>query len=452
MITKYYNCEFLTDVVLPASSNTQGNVLLNDFIPGSNFLGVVASSYDTITESFRVFHSGDVCFGDATIAIDKKRSYKTPLSYHELKLGEEIFNKIHLSQEEESSLRQEQKQLKQMRHGYINEEFQVVTPHYNYTQKSSYDKEHRRSKDEGMYGYSALPKGTHWIFSVSYRDASLVDVVEEHLLGNKHLGKSKTSQYGRVLITPLSDLTPPKSFTPNDARTYLYANSRIALIEADGSATTILTIENLGLSSGEIDWEKTFIRTSAYIPYNSKRETKEATRIFIEKGSVITLKGVQEQIVSRVGAFQSEGFGEFLVNPAFLKPKMISLVEPFEEKLQTTTPSQSNELVRFLQNKQSKEQERFDVAQHVQEVYKDLIGPSKAQWGEIRSIASTTNDKEQLIAKISEYISKGVAKKQWETKKGKLLAEIQRSSEPIAFTKLLAMIVAKHTKGGKDAH
>jgi len=451
MITKYYNCKFLSDIVLPASSNTQGNVALSDFISGSNFLGMVAMHYDTFgVDAFEVFHSGSVCFGDAHIAIEGKQTYKVPLSFHSLKVGDGSFNRLKLNNEEERALRAEQKQLKQIRSGFMTESGTFTLPKYNYSQKSSYDRENRRSNDGGMYGYSALQKETNWIFKISYQTEKYISKVEEKLLGEKKLGKSKTSQYGQVLITSIETPKQIETSKTTDDFTYIYVNSRLALYDKDGIFTTTPTIENLGLTSGKIVWDKTYIKTSMYHPYNYKRQTNEHTRVCINKGSVITLLNCKDEIKVKIGAFVNEGFGEIIINPKFLDQKSPILVKYEKEtKIQKNNSFDKN-LISFLENKHQNENDLFDVSSDVQKVYKDLIGPSKSQWGQIRTFAITSKNKDDLIAKIEDYISKGVAKKQWEDKKIKLLTEIKKHQKPLEFTKLLAMIVSKHTKGGKD--
>ena len=452
MIVNYYNCEFLSDIVLPSSSNTSGNITLSDFIPGSNFLGIVAKDYDKFEDSFTVFHSGDICFGDASLVVDSKISYKIPLSYHKLKIGDGFYNRLHLTSDEEKALREEQKQLKQIRSGFLNEDLSYDTPSYNYSQKSSYDKTLRRSKDEGMYGYSALKSGTNWIFSISYQDERYISQIEQTLLGKQKLGKSKSAQYGAVNITKIDTPKLIDSFTPKDDLTYIYLNSRVVLVDENGNFSATPTIQNLGLSSGEIVWEKTFIKTSSYTPYNYKRQTKEYTRIFLNKGSVIAIKDCKDTISSKIGAFLSEGFGDILINPSFLEPKYPSL-EKYEMK-SSLKPTQNYDktVINFLQTKAKNEKIKFDIASEVQKVYKTLISPSKSQWGEIRSIASKAKNKDDLISKIDDYISNGVAKTQWEDKKQKLFDAINNSKNPLEFTKLLSMIVAKHTKGGNDAN
>ena len=83
-----FQVEFLSDVVLPATSNTEGNIEQLDFIPGSNFLGMVASkgNYENFSDSFKIFHSGAVRFGDATLLYENRPTYKMPLSFFHEKL------------------------------------------------------------------------------------------------------------------------------------------------------------------------------------------------------------------------------------------------------------------------------------------------------------------------------------------------------------------------------
>ena len=232
--------------------------------------------------------------------------------------------------------------------------------------------------------------------------------------------------------------------------TYLYVKSRLVLTDSEGNFTAIPTIENLGLEGGEIDWQKTFIRTSAYTPFNFARETKEYTRVCINKGSVITVKNCKGNLPHRIGAFVSEGFGEILVNPKFLEPKHPPLQSFEQDEARKETKAYDQTLIDFLKKRKEDTDRKFDVASEVQQSYQKLIGPSKSQWGEIRAIASIAKNRDDLLQRINEYISKGVAKKQWEGKKEFLLKAIKDSQDPIAFTKLLAMIVRKHTKGGKD--
>lgn len=449
MISKYYKCTFISNVILRGSSNTQGNILKLDFIPGSNFLGIVANDYENLSNSFEIFHSGCVKFGDAHVLIDDKISYKIPLSFHKVKLGEEKYNKIYLSDDETQELINNQKQLQQIRNGYMNEDFLYYELLYNYHQKSSHDKEKRRSKDEGMFGYSSLEKGTSWAFKIVYENEKYINEVEKNLLGKRLLGKAKTSEFGQVFIEKFEDVKEVSSFKPKDDLTYIYAKSRIALIDNNANAIALQNALDLGLKSGEICWDKTYIKTRNYSPYNAKKQTHEMMRFFIEKGSVIAIKGLKEQLPSFIGKFQNEGYGEILVNPKFLEKKELNL-QKNENKNQITNNTYSDNLIKFLEAKEKYENAMFEVANTVLQNYKKLISPSRSQWGVIRELAATSKDKKELIFKIKEFVNHGISKKQWEKTAPILISLIEKTNNPKELTKLLAMSVSKYTKGGKN--
>ena len=86
-----FEVEFLSDIVLQGSSNSEGNVEALDFIPGSNFLGMVAGAgnYENFEKPFDIFHSGKVRFGDAHILNEGQTTYKMPLSFFHKKLDKD---------------------------------------------------------------------------------------------------------------------------------------------------------------------------------------------------------------------------------------------------------------------------------------------------------------------------------------------------------------------------
>ena len=78
-----FKCTLLTDVILNQKAATEGPNTTLDFIPGSNFLGIVANKYQTFAEAgmaMEVFHSGNVRFGDAHPSNSDFRGLKVPAS------------------------------------------------------------------------------------------------------------------------------------------------------------------------------------------------------------------------------------------------------------------------------------------------------------------------------------------------------------------------------------
>jgi len=87
-----FRCTLLSDVVLSQTSSSEGNQRTLDFIPGSNFLGIVADYLYNKVEAdnqtaWAIIHSGKVRFGDANPSVDGIRGLKVPASMYYPKLG-----------------------------------------------------------------------------------------------------------------------------------------------------------------------------------------------------------------------------------------------------------------------------------------------------------------------------------------------------------------------------
>jgi hypothetical protein len=450
-----FKIEFLSDIVLQASSNTQGNIELLDFIPGSNFLGMVAKNYNNFENSFDIFHSGVVRFGDATILDNNEKTYKIPLSYFHEKLDDKKIYNHHYIKDEDFK---EFKQLKQKRNGYITKDIKLVELDYNYSQKSAYDKELRRSKDSSMYGYSSIPKGTTWQFYINYGDISQKDLelLKESITGKQRLGKSKSSQYGLVNIEEINYHETLKTFE-NSNEVILYANSRIVLIDDNGNPTYDLKYICDELKDENILYDKCQLRISQFTPYNGARQTKDYERVCINKGSVIVLKDISssqlKEISNGVGAYLSEGFGEFIINPEFISKKdgFSITKEDSKDKPQnqreTIEKSFSNQTIQFLVNRNNEEIQNLTIANEVSNFIKNnkstYSEKMNSQWGTIRSIC-TNSTNENIKSNVEEYISHGIAKEKWDgNKTTKLLDAIENSQNSLVFTKLLATQMPK---------
>jgi len=431
-----YQVEFLSDVVLPATSNTEGNIEQLDFIAGSNFLGMVAKNYTKFKDSFEIFHSGAVKFGDAHIVCDDKLTYKMPLSYFHEKLEDKTLLNHHLIDDFKKY-----KQLKQKRKGYITKESDITYIEYNYLQKSSYDKAKRRSKDSTMFGYSAIKSGTLWQFSIRY-DESIssqdLELLKQTIKGRQRLGKSKSAQYGLVEITQKGSSEEVEDI--NSTELILYANARLALFDSDDNPTYDLKYLFDGLSDDNIVYEKCQLKTSTFTPYNGARQTKDYERVSISKGSVIVLKDIDKKDIPQfVGAYQSEGFGHLIVNPKFLLQNEFSLKD-FTKKKDDKGISIESDVARFLQNRVDKKRSELEILNEVDKFIEDnkslykKIKPS--QWGKIRSICTSAN--ENFLDEIEEYVGHGT--KEWSKEQQTTLLENDYSLE---FIKLLSIQMPK---------
>ena len=479
-----FEITFKSPIILQASSNTQGKMSSLDFIPGSAFLGMVASRYSDFSDPFKIFHSGAVKFCDAAPIKDGKEFFKIPLSYFHEKLdGSKIYNHHLLSREESEKFTQ----LKQMRSGYINDEKKKLSLDRDFSQKSAYDKNKRRSMDSQMYGYEAFRAGMKWRFSVKF-DANVseddISRAKETLERSTRLGKSKSAEYGAVEIKFIGENTDEiQSFTPPEGYTFIYAKSRLALVDENGNPSYDVKYILPNLDDDKVKYEKTQIRISNFTPYNGARSTKDYERACINKGSVIALKNLSaEQIAALkngVGAYLSEGFGEVLINPWFLnggdaKNNPIEFQKEAETEHSTKEIPIQSDLAKFLKQKQTTKDQALEIAERVADFiksHKDKFSKiSKSQWGAIRSICrdvatndsvlddkeakisnQTTEEKDENIAdQVSKFIRNGVRKANWDCEKETgnghvLLKAIKESKSKLKFTLLLSMQMPKIT-------
>jgi hypothetical protein len=466
-----FQVEFKSDIVLPASSNTEGKIDQLDFIAGSNFLGMVANKYDTfqaIGTNFDIFHGGKVQFGDGHILKDGKLTYKIPYSFVHKKLETEPIYNHHLLEKKDF---EELGQLKQLRNGYITNDKEQVFIEYSYSQKSAYDKKNRRSLDANMYGYKAINKGSFWQFVVKVDGITLEDekLIIDTLKSSKRLGKSKSAEYGQVAIQYLLNQTREKIEEVNpklDNEVVLYCNSRLALVDDEGNPTYELQYLCNGL---EIVYEKTQIRTSTFTPYNGARKTKDYERVCINKGSVIVVKDLKEeqrkQINNGVGAFKSEGFGDILINPDFLMekdfkfPHAKSKNEQKQDERLKISQIFKDTTVQFLVNRHNATIDTLEIANKVA-IFIEANPPKEklnSQWGAIRALTNQVKTEKELYDLIFERTPENKPKGFLRSKKAEdkwdnnLIANLEHTKEMcekkqlnfIQFIKLLSMQMPK---------
>jgi len=133
-MTQYFKCTLIDDVILMASLATEGNMTSLDYIPGSNFLGMVANEIynDGTMNPYEDLHTNKVIFRDATLSIDGQKSYPMPFDFRVDKLNDEFNNsaEIYLHHKIDKPILENgnRLQLQQSRQGYFTftEKYQKV--------------------------------------------------------------------------------------------------------------------------------------------------------------------------------------------------------------------------------------------------------------------------------------------------------------------------------------
>lgn len=211
-----FTCHLESDIILNQKSASEGLNKTLDFIPGSCFLGIAASElYDTSTpeaakNSFYIFHSGNVRFGDAHPLNGKVRALRTPASLFypkgmKVEDGTYVHHFYDRAEDKKDGNGKEKQpmQLKQCRGGFYAFSKDVATKvdtTTTFSVKSAYDRTQRRAQDEQMFGYEALSAGIDMGFTVEVDDERFREAICNALTGLKRVGRSRSAQYGLVSI------------------------------------------------------------------------------------------------------------------------------------------------------------------------------------------------------------------------------------------------------------
>lgn len=466
MKTLYFEVTLKTDIILNQKAASEGPNETLDFIPGNNFLGIVAGAiYKQSTsaggkypvEAMDLFHNSQVRFGDAHLVSGTgARSLKVPAAMYYPKKSSPDKETYIFHCTEGSTFRKEQ--LKQCRNGFYDftAADKVAVPcdvRTNFAIKSAHDRVQRTSKDEKMYGYESLQAGAKMLFSVEVEKEELCQKIIDALTDTKtakRVGRSRTAQYGLVEITQVADTQykEVKSKSVSGLVT-VYADSRLIFInEETGLPTFQPSVKHLGFDSGVINWEKSQVRTFQYTPWNFKRQCFDTDRCGIEKGSVIVIEEVTDcpNESKYVGNYNNEGFGKVIYNPDFLeaepdgKTKWALKAKESKEDSKSSESKQkfdcstaTSPLIANLMAQHNEAIEELEIFKIVNEWIRDNVrlfkGKSFAsQWGTIRSIATRQlidgNTPESLYNALfredknnknnSGYLMHGIAEHSWE--------------------------------------
>ena len=452
MITLKMQCKLLSDVILNQKATSEGPNQTLDFIPGNNFLGIVAQHYENYSEdeAMAIFHSGHVRFGDAHPSSDTFRGFKVPASmfYPKLEsLADKCFIHHWISPAEEKCL--EDVQLKQCRSGYYifsHNEAKKVETDVNYAIKSARDPEKQTSASGQLFGYQSLQKGLTLYFSVEIDDNCkyLTETIEGYLKGIHRIGRSRSAQYGLVDIQPW-EFDEVTSGPSKNNLISVYADSRLIFLNEDsGEASFRPTINQLLKDPtivGHICWNLSQIRTFRYSPWNYTRGCFDSERTGIESGSVFVIEANADwsHEPQYIGSYNNEGFGRVIYNPEFLNANENGIAEyhfiktesdPYERQ----TPSlheyicdnsqlKSSELLQYVQDRAQEEsdvQEIYTIVNRwIEEHKKQFFGSESfsSQWSNIRAIAMECYTYEELMNRIimgdTAYLNHGVAKDKW---------------------------------------
>lgn len=427
-----FKCETLSDIIINQKSGSEGANKSLDFIPGSNFLGIAASKIylEPNNKTLDIFHSGKVRFSDAHPLYNNIRSLNVPAAFYCPKNGKLSDNTyVHHKIKNHKALLD--LQLKQCRKGFYtfaDNTANKICSNFSYTIKSAYNSETKSSKKAAMFGYQSIRAGMTYGFTVELDNGMEVyeDLIIQSLLGTRHIGRSRSAEYGLVKIT-FDKFDQIRNGNINSNEITVYADGRLIFIDNNGLPLLQPSAKDLHLN-GKIKWEKSQIITFAYSPWNFKRRSYDSDRCGIEKGSVfvVELENVSiSDLPSYIGAYKSEGFGKVLYNPQFLESaesngKCRYFFTDAEVCIEESLNDADNELISYLKSEKIRYElnsSAYNLVDVFIKDYKPFFSKEfSSQWGIVRCIASQNANKESIIREIEKFVKNGIMAEQWDHK------------------------------------
>lgn len=468
MTTLKFKIRLLSDVIINQKAATEGPNKTLDFIPGSNFLGIAASTLykEMDEETLYIFHSGHVRFGDAHPAHGGARCHKVPTAMFHPKLkkaSEMLFISHAIPETAEVQEQMRKEQLKQCRSGFYDFSTTMAEPANTGTSfaiKSAYDIKKRTSKEGQMYGYESLDKNTEMYFAIEMDDDKYVEKIKAAMIGKKRIGRSRSAQYGLVEIS--EENYTEVGTEQKTGEVTVYADSRLIFLDKNtGMPTFRPAAKDLGLKTGKINWDKSQIRTFQYAPWNYVRKCFDTDRCGIEKGSVIVVEEVEAcpEESAYVGCYRNEGFGRVIYNPAFLeagdkgeaKYKLQVAIEGKRNEPADTATHTTPLLAYLLARKKEEENikkvydyvETWVEDKNVQNLFSTHKDAFASQWGSIRRIATQFHTAREINNELFEkkmidqngkekpnaYLTHGVASDKWKGDRLKAFKEFCKRIE-----------------------
>ncbi len=416
------------EVIISQRAATLGGHSSLDYLPGTNLLGAVAANnwYADLSEqaAYSVFHSGKVRFGNALpLSKTNRLSYPMPLCWHQQKTGAAAIQYQRLQSQNVLNYQLDKYaegiQPVQLRHGYIALDGYVTQASRHLRMKTAINPKTGRASQGQLFGYTSLPQGLRFGFVLEADDDVSTDLfakIVTKISRDLRLGRSRYVEYGHVKVEEANWIEDQRHLS-NEATTDItfWLLADLALLDEWGQPTLLPTPQHFGLPGGELILDKSFMRSRHYAPFNNHYARREQERTVLTMGSVlhfrlnqaINIQPLVKKLHVGVGLYRQAGLGQVWLNPPLLqKPKpdleAASIVEkPQEPTTQPDTPLAHWLVCQLEQSSQNQaiEKQAKTWLRSLQLLYRSArllasvpegvrVGPSAAQWGRIRELAT----------------------------------------------------------------
>ncbi len=316
------------DIILSANSSSAGTHHSLRYVPGRALLGYAAGHLYRSMQADRVarlLNAGSIRFGDGLpLTDDGQTAWPVPLSLHVPKDAPDS-SRLSLARNLARGDMEPGQQPEQLRDTFVTDTGSVVDISLRDRLRTTVNPETGLALDGGLYGYAGIVRGQAFGAMIELHDSdeALLDAVQSLFDGVRtSLGRSRSTEYGRVTFSLLERaFQSPAKTEPADGPTLVWLLSDHSPRDAWGQRSLIPDPAQFGLpDDAEINWNRTFIRSRRYSPFNAALGGHQTETVCLEAGSVIAFDTPREQSagMSRQKDGHSTDSGRFVINPSLL--------------------------------------------------------------------------------------------------------------------------------------
>ena len=388
--------EYEIKLILKAESNImvskQFSEITENYIPGSNIMGAVASKYikeknikdfNNITDEYiDLFLNGNVTYSNAYIT-EKDGNieyYPAPLSYSKVKNKNKVYhNKMFDVNETDIQLSNFGDKFVSLDENNYVKEVETVE-HYHHQRAKDLSVGHVTDGANGgtFYQFLTIEKGQYFMTCIKGK-GKYIDKIKNYIKENEILrvGKSKTAEYGKLIITNMKVTESVNSIRKYNKFAVILTSPLILLDEekvqiAKDKETLIKTLKRL-LGNQNLKDTKAFIGYSEESGFNAIWKLPKEQVVSYAAGTTIVFETdepieLKEKYI--IGERTNEGYGQLIIYSLDGKNDSTLILKEYEEKAERIDYSNLSKETRKMLNKSIKQVINEEIAENTFEIVK----------------------------------------------------------------------------------
>jgi CRISPR-associated protein Csx10 len=331
------------DVVFSLRSATQGDHEALDRIPGSALWGWAATWLHRRfpAQAPALAHAGRLRFGDASpLSPTGQPCYPVPLAWLYDKgravapeqdgrlQADQLINRSH---HDAAAALTALLHAKGLRGGHVSACGERVQARSQYRLRTALEAESGTARRSHLFGYQSLAAGQRFRGLLQIDDTQgealsrALDSLVSALSGTIRLGRSRSTEYGRVQVK-LTEVAAPSQPVSQGDRVTLWLLSDAQLRDAHGRPALTPDGPSLGLPGARLVPAQSALRHRSYSAWNAHRHAHSVERQMMTAGSVLVLERPGQaftpaelaRLACGLGCDDGHGPAEVWVNPPLL--------------------------------------------------------------------------------------------------------------------------------------